>query len=314
MKKIVTYLAVAMSLALAVALVPTAEAGCGFLQNIQTYNGTGSYGYVRFGPDQSDPTNTGTNAHAGTYWELGLRADNADACGPDQWTRFGTFDDNFDDWYIYANTSAGCVTNCINTEAVVVLMDTTNSGAGVNIMVALVPEETTRPIQFDLTPGPGGGSNGTTWPVDLNAAPMPRPRVTASSRTADTVNLDLAFDSVAGFFYDGGRGTDPSAVITGYTLHTRTLTKPAADPGRAASAWGAAVETVPLTAAIRTAFPVNCSDPDSEVWVAAGLMIDGYETEYLSAPTRVECNATLADPTFKLIDRPGPKKGPKRER
>jgi hypothetical protein len=312
MKKIVTYLAVALSVALAVTLVPTAEAGCGFLQTIAQFNVTGSYGYVRFGPGQSDPTGEGTNAHAGTYWQLGNRANNADACGADQWTGF------YGDWYINANTSSGCVTNCIGgiggqtNEAVVVLMDQINGGASVNILVARVPEEITRAVQFDMTPA--GGSQGTTWPIDLAAAPMPSPRVTVSSRVADTVNLDLAFDSVAGFFYDGGRGTDPSAVITGYTIHTLTLAKPAADPGRARAQWGPALETVPLTAAVRPAFPVNCSDPGSEVWVAAGLMIDGYETEYLSAPTRVECDANLANPNFKLIDRPGPGKGPKRER
>ena len=308
MKKIVTYLAVAVSLALAVTLVPTAEAGCGFLQTIAQFNGTGSYGYVRFGPGQSAPAG-GAHSHAGPYWEpLGLRGDNADACGADDWLLF------FGDWYINANTSKGCVTNCINGNAVVVAMDQINSGADANIVVAVVPEETTRAVQFDMTPS--GGSNGTVWPVDMNAAPIPAARVTSSARAGSNVNVDLAFDDVAGFFYDGGAGVAPNSVITGYTLYTQTLSKPATDPGRAASNWGAVVETVDAVAggSTRLGFPVDCSNPDTEVWVAAGLVIDGYDTEYLSAPTRIECNANLADPKFKLIDRPSrPGKGPKKD-
>lgn len=297
--------------ALVLTAVPTADAACSALKQFGQYNffdNPGNYGYIRFGAGESSPTG-GPTAHAGSFWQLGNRSSNGDGCPINAVQADGGWIQYFGGGghYLAGNLTSGCIQGCPLTELVVTVLDKIDGEDAARFAVLRTEERILRGIQFDMSPNQGPG--GEQWPVDVFAADIPKPRVTASSRSGSTVNVDIAFDDIVAGYYDGGRGTDPYAVITGYQLYTQTVLKTDPAPPRDSTSGWALAQTVATGAGGSSlpGFGVDCSDPNTIVLLAVGLEIDGYSTEYVGAAQSVECDPNLADPKaprFRLVERP----------
>jgi hypothetical protein len=147
----------------------------------------------------------------------------------------------------------------------------------------------------------GGSYNfaaNTDWPV----VEMPRPRVTSSSRGGNTVTIGAQFDAPNGA--RGETGYPAQQILTGYQI---VKFEGAADPGRAQNLWtpvGSPLAVTPTGASVG-GVGITCASTATDAFVATRLIFDNgqYLSDYVSEPTRVECDPAVADPRFKMIDR-----------
>lgn len=245
------------------------------------------YFYVNFGAT----ANTDTAAVVGRFWEPGQRGAKNE----------GTYDDS--NWFLdYAgkkytsgNLGDARTTGCPAGQLLTVLQAPTTDG-GAEFVAMQVSEIPANAVAFDYS----------RRASDFNAAPIPRPNVSLSSRSGPSVNLTLSIADAAGGFY----GVDSQTIARTYNLVRFTGT---ADPGRSAAAWTLA-QAVPANTP--TAITADCSNTATDVFYATQLVIDGVASDLVSKSVRVECDPTLADPDkqFKLIEGPGEKPRPVRQR
>jgi hypothetical protein len=226
-----------------------------------------------------------------------------------------------------AASDGGCSTTVNNTcpagypnEMIITLLDAdfpTPPGGGNAYYYVLrpsfylldFPEFLMAPANLNSCPG---------WSTNV-LQPLPRANVSTSSRVdSNTVALNFSLADVAPGFRgfndsndDPNDGADPVcaakspyATITGYNICQFEGT---GDPGRLASS-GWTCTPGPATGpggAVVTNFQVDCADVtppiDNDKFVAIQLRINGgppggYDTEYVSKSTRVECDPNLAQP------------------
>jgi len=153
------------------------------------------------------------------------------------------------------------------------------------------------------------GPTGVNWVLQE----IPRPTVTSSSRTGDTVTLNVQLPAPSGA--RGETGFPAETIVTGYQLMTAQF---ATDPGRNPNANGwANVGPVLLTTpagSTGNGVQVQCAgsapnDPDT--WVATRLVYDNGQLSsvYVGEPRRIECAPSVADPRFNTPINKKPKSG-----
>ena len=126
--------------------------------------------------------------------------------------------------------------------------------------------------------------------------PIPRPRITSSSKAGSIVSVQFTVDPANLGAYDGSAG-----VITGYNILSKLS---GTDPGRSASGYDAAPVTS-LSAAgggsasTATAVSVDCSGGSpslSRRWVVTQLVTANGPSPTVSEATLVSCDGSLAEP------------------
>lgn len=307
MKKAILWTGLAVVALVAQPALAICDNSAGFTQTPK--GGTFDYNYLVFGTDSTSGGGAQDGAGlAGKFWRLGSRATaNEGTTATSDWVL--TFAGA---WYIDGNWASlpgtvGCASG--NPMAIVVEDRTLDGSAGL-FAAGAADSFVVCPREWDMS-GDANFNCATrptrTW-ADWTGQPIPRPRVTGSSRVAPNVVLDLQFDDVASGFFNGGNGRSAYSVITGYVVKTQTLLKTAPAPGAAnTAAWTAIANTATAAGGASIAgVSVNCADPNTFVYVATALQFDGGDqSSYVSQPTVVECDPTLADPDrFKLIDKP----------
>lgn len=309
MTRTARFLGIAAVGATLVMLLPGAQAACNPARFIGQFNPP-NYTYT-FMPTTS--TNTSTSI-VGHFWEVGNAAGANEGAGcPDSY------------WFRVCPSSYPCGGNptgktryilgylggagCNNTgcpgagDLNTLIQDTTTDG---KVVFALARVSRLPPRDYDYS------RLGT----NITLVEMPRPTVTASSRSGTTINLNLTLNPLAtGFYGLAGQTAQGPGNISGYRIYTFTGT---ADPGRGKAGWVADAVSRPYTggAVTVTGFPVNCSNTAQDVFVGVGLEFDGgtVSSDYVSGSFRVECDPTIANPkNFKTLDKPaGIQKAPPR--
>lgn len=309
------YLVSAAAVALAVVLMmPSAEANCGTAKAFGQVAGPPTYAYTyTFMPTTSVNTNVSIIGH---FWEVGaFSTDNeGSGCIDDAWFPAcpGTYpcggNPTGKTRYIQG-VMAGqipprpvcSVVGCpaggdLNT----LIQDISTDGQHAFFLLLRVSE----------TPAAGVAYDYTRIGTNSSLVEIPKPFVNSSSRAGTTVNLNLNLNAVnAGFAGLAGQTAQGPGNISGVRIFTFTGN---ADPGRGrAAGWVADATQRPYTGSTINVptFGVNCSNTALDVFVAVGLEFDGgtVTTDFVSQPTRVECDPTIADPKYRSIDKPGGK-------
>jgi len=267
------------------------------------------YHYVFVGMD----ANTDSGSIVGRFWQPGNRSGvNETGCPDSAW--LVPFPPPADKFYIHEFFGSTACNNqgCPAGELIVLVQDVTTDGSGSKFTIGRVTETSGGELIWNL--------NRTL--DDWNLVPIPRPRVTSSSRSGTNVIVDVAFDDVAAAYHENqvtGSGSDadvpnpatPHSTITKYRLMKATGTS---DPGRSPAAWTlvSSVATAPGGASL-TGITLDCSNTAQDVFLATQLEFDNGQllSDYVSASTRIECDPNLAEPgRFKLIDKNKGKQGP----
>src|SRR5262245_9372290 len=177
-----------------------------------------------------------------------------------------------------------CGTGCPANGATVAMAAYKSTAQGTEFLIASVAETPAAAFNFDYS------QQG-----DHNLAPLPRPRVTSSSKAGTIVTLNIAADATLGGVYGS------ASSVTGYRILSA---QSATEPGRNAAAYtlrgtiggtGGAAGTGQVT--------VDCGASTADIWVVTALNLEngGVAGGAVSAPTRVNCNPNLADPKFKIV-------------
>jgi hypothetical protein len=280
-----TVLGVAVAAFAVIAISPSASASCTPAKTASTYvDGASSY-WLPVGGVQGLAN--------GQTWQLGAPGSWNGAGGTVPCTGFVYFSAgganlNLD----LGSCGSGCPSGPIAVLA-------TNSTPGnTDFLLATVAETPTASVNFNYQ------ALG-----NLNMFQVPRPRVTSSSRAGSVVNVEITADSVAGGLY----GPSAASGISGYRILSAASVS---DPGRSASSYtplvaigglgGVAGSTVGTVA-------VDCSDNTKDRWLVTQLAFEGGQifSEAVSAPTRVACIPTLANPTKPKVKVAPPKAAPR---
>jgi hypothetical protein len=251
-------------------MAPAADAAC-FPDKIFSHNDqAGAYNYlINF--DGTAPT-------VGAFWQPGSRSlNNEGTYDASQWinTYAGA-------WYVFGFMGNGGVAGCPAGQ--VVVMITQDLGATSQFAVLQANEIPANSTPFYL--------------ASATMAPIPRPRVTASSRVGTDVVVDLSFDALEGAYGSFDLPGDATNVISDIVLYTAK----GADPGRNVAGW-TELAVVPFAGGVTTAaaVSVDCSVLGENTLLAAGLRGTGeYSSVHVSAPTAIECDPALADPDGKF--------------
>jgi hypothetical protein len=282
MKRTIRILGVAAVLvACAVAAAPSANAGCAVPKIFSSW-GDGGYFYLVPPPGATD------SSLLGRFWTIGNRASvNEGTYADTNWVKFYA---PTNVWYINGTLDSPQITGCPTGSMLVLIQN--NDGPTASFVAANQIETPAAQKFYDYS----------TLATHFTMVPIPRPQVVSSARVGSSVQMNVNIPSAQSGVY----GPNTASLLQ-YRIVTRSGTS---DSGRAAAAYtpGAVVPantTTPLS--------VDCSAVTSDQWVATQLLVDGFPTDLVSAPTRVNCNPALAEPKFKLIDRK-PGDVPKRER
>lgn len=268
-KKIISILAIG---ALAVLLAPVVSAACLPEKVFSTANQAGVYNYV-YG------ANGDVGTAIGAFWEPANRINANEGTLPlTEWFKVNpTYSP---EWYILGFTGDARVFGCPAGQMAMIL--TQDNGASAEYAI----------LQADET-----GAATTFYFNSVTFQPLPRPRVTNSSKVGTDIIVDLAFDSVeAGY----GSFDRPGAinVISDLVLYSAQ----GADPGRAVAAGWTEIARVPYASGETTlpALSIDCSG-EVQTYIAAGLVGTGeFETAHVGASTVIGCDPTLADPDDKF--------------
>ena len=144
---------------------------------------------------------------------------------------------------------------------------------------------------------------GTDW----QQIEVPRPRVSSSNRAAQTVTLNVAMNPPTGAHGEAD-GYARNSILTGYQL---VRFEGPADPGRLAAAWTNLGAVIPVQENSDTpsvgvqAVCAGTTGTPNDVFVAVRPVFDNgqFSGDYVGASTRVECDPSVADPRFKMIER-----------
>lgn len=273
--------------------------------------------YMPTGGCQSLVFPGGTNADVqggilqGRWWQSGARgthnegSGSAEPCNPASWIETASGDGTGDALRFYGFMAGqvygaeicggtGCPAN-----ALVVTVETLNAD-GSKAYYAAGKAAGTDEWNF-ATPG------ATDWPL----IEIPRPNVTNSSRTGNTVTLNVALPAASGA--RGETGFPAETVVTGYQLVTA---QSQTDPGRNPAAWtnlGIVLATTPA-GSTANGVAVQCAgsaptDPDT--WVGTRLVYDNGQLSsvYVGEARRIECSPAVADPRFNMIKKPASGRG-----
>jgi len=276
-KKIV--FGVALALVIVGIAAPSASAACNPPKAAATYNTlTGGYSYWH-----SPLAALSGAALVGKMWSGTVDFTGTCNDGTQQFLYFGATPGD-----VGLNISLGeaCVPGCPSGSLSV--MATVSTPTGTEFLTTQATETPAGGLNFDYS--------NTSHPM----VPLPRPRVTSSTRVAPNVNLGIAVDATAGGYYEG-----TASQITGYNILSAASV---ADPGRLASAYSLR-QNIPApggTAGTAPLVSVDCSDITKDQWVVTQIVTLGGASPSVSAATRVKCNQALADPKYKIV----PKKGP----
>ncbi len=282
MNRVLTVAAVAA--VIAVAAIGDASAVCVNARLFSTWNtDAGVYSYVNV-PDGSDNTTI-----IGRFWQAGNRAAGNE----------GTYDDPIwlkvyppsGRWYISGDMAGDGVSGCPNGDLIMILEDNRAGGAA---YAAWRAAETPAAAQWWSFAEQG----------DKSFTPIPRPALSNRSPSGSSVTFNVTAPLPE---QTGG------TVITGFRLMQRRL--PAqGNPGNSPSQYTAGQiippgGTAPLT--------IDCTAQD-QVYLAFQIQYDGGQWfgDLTGPAVNVSCDPNLADPDreFKLIDKPGTKPRPTRER
>ena len=281
----------ALALVIVGLMAPSASASCANSKSVSTYNAlTTVYTYWQTslqgpgttlvaklwqpgGPDVTGTCNVRNSADGNrgilyfglTPGDIGLSVNLADVC------------------------VGGGAAACANGQLAV--MATVSKAGKTEFLMSQAPETPGGNITYDF-------STFSSPPHVM--AGIPRPRVTASSRSGATVTANVTVDAANAAAYEG---TGP--LITGYNILSKLS---AADPGRLAVGYDAG----PVLAAsgggpVTTSIPVDCSGSSPTLgrrWVVTQLVTANGPSPTVSEATQVACDPSLADPKFKIIPKP----------
>jgi hypothetical protein len=138
--------------------------------------------------------------------------------------------------------------------------------------------------------------------------PLPKPRITGSSRTGNDVTLQIGAplpgDLSAGSYLDGAC----PAVLTHYKVRGRIVPRGSGvGAGRDPAQWNS-FETADIPIGNGTSLLVDCSEvANQDVYIAQTLKFEGgFELTYVSREsTRAECGPQIAQPQQPTRERPG---------
>jgi hypothetical protein len=232
-----------------------------------------------------------TGSIIGRVWGAGARATTGDApglCddqsyildgGPNQKTIFGSNG---------ADLGTGtCDTGCWTTPLILLVQTKSLDGSTASYVVGKSAEFSGP--NFDFSRADGG---------DWNMIQIPKPNVTASSRTATDVTVDVSLDPPTNAVRTAAADAFPApSVISGYQLVTAAG---GADPGREQALWVPVPgqTTVPTSAGPSTRGGVVLACPaGTSIWIANRPVFDNgqFSGDYVSAGVRIAC-ANVATP------------------
>lgn len=223
------------------------------------------------------PAGADASSIVGKFWQTGARAQANEGTYPDDvWLISGTGG-------LYISGAWGDARTFGCASGAMALTMVHNGGS----FVALNIDETgARSSAFDYS------RIGST---NFAAATLPKPSVTSSAKNGTNVDLQVSLPAITG----GAYGPNASTLAT-YRLVVATGT---ADPGRSAAAYTTVGPTIPAGGS--GALSVDCSNTTVSKFVATQLVFDGQPSDFVGASRQVSCNPALADPNFKMVDRPG---------
>jgi hypothetical protein len=142
----------------------------------------------------------------------------------------------------------------------------------------------------------------------ITLAPVPKPRITGSSRTGNDVTLQIGAplppDLTAGSYLDPACGP----VITGYRVRGRIVPRGSGvGAGRDPAEW-TSFQTAVIPIGNGTSVVADCSEvANQDVYIAQTFIFDsGFEATYVSREsTRAECGPQVAEPQQPQRQRPG---------
>lgn len=281
----------ALALVIVGLMAPNASAICGNSKSVSTYNpltyaftywqtslqGPGTTLAAKIwqpgGADVTGTCNTRNNANGdrgilyfgATPGDIGLSVNLADAC------------------------VGGTAATCANGQLAV--MATVSKGGITQFLTTQAPETPAGNITFDF-------SEFTSPPHVMQ--PIPRPVITASSRSGSIVTASVNISAVNAASYEGTAG-----LITGYNILSKLANT---DPGRNASAY----DSGPTIAASgggpgSASVPVDCtggSPASGRRWVVTQLLTANGPSPTVSEAVQVSCDGSLADPKYKIVPKP----------
>jgi hypothetical protein len=274
-------------------MAPGASAICPNSKTASTYNpGTGAYTYWH-----TTLGGAGTTLVA-KVWQPG-GVDVTGTCNTTQ-------NPNGDRGIIYFGANAGDIglgidfsTSCVGGGTAcpvgqLAVMATVNQGNKTEFLTTQVAETPTAAVNFDFSL--------LTSPAH-NLVPIPRPRITSSSKVGTTVNANVTIDAASLGAYDGSAGQ-----ITGYNILSKLS---GTDPGRLASAYDAGPQvTASGGSSASTAITVDCTGGSPSLnrrWVVTQLVTPTGPSPTVSEATLVSCDGSLAEPPggkYKIVPKP----------
>lgn len=270
-------------------MAPSASAACAGPRTASTYNfSTGAAPYWHAPGGDTDAS----GSLAGQTWQLGAPATwSTGSCGGSMfYFGPGGIGLSFD----MSTCGTGCPTS---GSTLAVLAQKRNNTGGSDFLLATVVETPSGAVNFDYSTQP-----------EHTMIPIPRPRVTASARTAPNVNLSIGIDSIA----DGLFGPNAASAVVGYRILGKSAPLASSGPGSAASDYDAAPRAViaaPGGVGGATPLTVDCSNIANDQFLAVQLQFEGgIFSDSVSAATRVRCDPAVANPRTPKI-KIAPKKG-----
>lgn len=238
----------------------------------------------------------------GRFWQAGARSSGNEGTYDDtNWLRPygapGTF-------YLSGFLASDGVAGCIDGTMVVALQD---SATG-DVAVASVAETPPDALWYNFTHTGG----------DINLVAAPRPMLSNRQVAGSTVNFDITLNPITALSNSDGTRT-PNQNISAYRLVRQTRPSSAPAPSHNMTDGWQFVESLATTTApvVRPAFPVDCTDTSSQVYLGVQLSIDGgqFLGDTVGPIVQVSCDPNMAEPggrKFQIIDRKSGIKEPRR--
>jgi hypothetical protein len=189
----------------------------------------------------------------------------------------------------FSTCGTGCPTSGTTIAVLAQKIDPTGV---VDFLVASVVETPTGVVNFDYSPQ-----------GDHAMIRLPAPNVLSSGpRNVNSVPLTVQVPAVTAGFY----GPSGASMISGYRIVSALSV---GDPGRLGNAYalvpGGGISVTGGAASPATPVTLDCTDPTNtkDQWVATQLVFEGGAvlSDTVSAPKRVHCAGSLADPKYKVV-------------
>ena len=245
--------------------------------NFNTIETPGAYLYIHW-----FDTAVTSDDIVGRFWQTGNRAASNEGTYDDAaWLLDSYYYPGQDLWYLNGNLGDAGVIGCPAGSLTVAATNTRTAGW----FMATIDETPPRSVTFDYS------RLGT----DFNALEQ-RLTIVSSSRLGPDVVVTVSVPDPSVAVYGGGASVTSIGV---YSLVADRGTTPSKD----ISAGWTLVSTVPGTGGF-VDLPVNCADVATNQFLAMGIEVDGVPPTHVGHAREIECNPNLADPKFKIIQRP----------